>query len=562
MQTENCFGVDMSKARINKALKEEDKLIKKTKTKPEQDLLNNIIESVPDSIYFKDLNSKFVKTNKANAIKLGFSNPEDLIGKTDFDIFDKENAAGAFKDEQEIIRTGKPYISTEKKEVWKDGKVTWAISHKMPTYDSEGNVIGTFGFTRDITEKKKAEIVREALLRISEAAYTTSDMNTLYQRIHEVIVTLMPARNIYIAIYDEKEGVISFPYYVDEFDPSPVQRKPLKGMTEYIMRIDKAVLIDEKTLAELNSIGQIEVVGTKPKIFLGAPLKVGGRTIGVIIVQDYENERAYGEDERQFLIFVTEQIAQVIERKMNSEAIMKYAEELKQLNNTKDKFFSIIAHDLRGPFNSLLGLSEFLVSPDEDLTEAQRNEFIQEIYNLLKNEYELLQNLLQWAAMQLDKVEYKQTKINLFELVSKKMDLLSVQAHNKNIAIVNNVKMDCFVLADNNMLGSIVQNFITNAIKFTNNNGTINVNSTLENELVIVTIEDNGIGMSKERVEEIFRLDSTKSSTGTAGERGTGLGVILCKEMIEKQGGKLTISSEPNVGTKVIFSIPISTEDF
>ena len=552
----------MSKARINKALNEEGSIIKKRKFESEQDLLNNIIESVPDSIYFKDLNSKFVKTNRANAIKLGFSNPEDLIGKTDFDIFDKENAAGAFKDEQEIIRTGKPYISTEKKEVWKDGKVTWAISHKMPTYDSEGNVIGTFGFTRDITEKKKAEIVREALLRISEAAYTTSDMNTLYQRIHEVIVTLMPAKNIYIAIYDEKEGVISFPYYVDEFDPSPVQRKPLKGMTEYIMRIDKAVLIDEKTLTALNSIGQIEVVGTKPKIFLGAPLKVGGRTIGVIIVQDYENERAYGEDERQFLIFVTEQIAQVIERKMNSEAIMKYAEELKQLNNTKDKFFSIIAHDLRGPFNSLLGLSEFLVSPDEELTEVQRNEFIQEIYNLLKNEYELLQNLLQWAAMQLDKVEYKQTKINLFELVSKKMDLLSVQAHNKNIVIVNNVKMDCFVLADNNMLGSIVQNFITNAIKFTNKNGTISVNSTLENESVIVTIEDNGIGMSKERVEEIFRLDSTKSSTGTAGERGTGLGVILCKEMIEKQGGNLTISSEPNVGTKVIFSIPISTKDF
>ncbi len=552
----------MSKARINKALNEEDKVIKKIKTKLEQDLLNNIIESVPDSIYFKDLNSKFVKTNRANAIKLGFSNPEDLIGKTDFDIFDKENAAGAFKDEQEIIRTGKPYISTEKKEVWKDGKVTWAISHKMPTYDSEGKVIGTFGFTRDITEKKKAEIVREALLRISEAAYTTSDMNTLYQRIHEVIVTLMPAKNIYIAIYDEKEGVISFPYYVDEFDPSPVQRKPLKGMTEYIMHIDKAVLIDERKLAELNSIGQIDVIGTKPKIFLGAPLKVGGRTIGVIIVQDYENERAYGEDERQFLIFVTEQIAQVIERKMNSEAIMKYAEELKQLNNTKDKFFSIIAHDLRGPFNSLLGLSEFLVSPDEDLTEKQRNVFIQEIYNLLKNEYELLQNLLQWAAMQLDKVEYKQTKINLFELVSKKMDLLSLQANNKNIAIVNNVKKDCFVLADNNMLGSIVQNFITNAIKFTNKNGAINITSTYENESVIVTIEDNGIGMTKERVEEIFRLDSTKSSTGTAGERGTGLGVILCKEMIEKQGGKLTISSEPNVGTKVIFSIPISTKEF
>ncbi len=523
----------------------------------EQHLLNNFIDSIPDNIYFKDIQSRFIKVNKATAQKLGFEKPEDLIGKTDFDIFDKENATGAYNDEQEIIKTGNPIIGTEKKEIWKDGRVTWATSHKMPTIDETGKIIGTFGFTRDITARKKAELVREALLRISEAAYTASDMETLYRRIHEAISTLMPAKNIYIAIYDEKTDLISWPYFVDEFDEMPAERKPKRGMTEYIMRIGQAVLIDENKIKELMDAGELSVVGTQPKIWLGAPLKVDGKIIGVIVIQDYKNDKAFSEDERELLIFITEQIAQVIERKRNSDAIKQYAEELKQLNNTKDKFFSIIAHDLRSPFNSLLGLSELLTNPEEELTEQEKNDFIREIHILIKNEYELLKNLLEWASMQLGKAEFIPININLFEIVEKKIALLSVHARKKSINLINAVPEEFKVLADPNMLGSIIQNFINNAIKFTNQNGEIRISSAHQNESAIITIEDNGIGISKDRVEKIFNLESAKSSKGTAGESGTGLGLILCKEMIEKHGGKLQIISEVNVGTKVIFNLPL-----
>ncbi len=527
-----------------------------TKMASEQHMLNNFIDNIPDNIYFKDLNSKFIKVNKATALKMGYSNSAKLLGKSDFDIFNKENALGAFNDEQDIIKTGKPYIGTEKREVWKNGKVTWAISHKMPMYDERGNIIGTFGFTRDITERKKAESAREALLNISEAAYTASDMESLYKRIHEAVAALMPAKNIYIAVYDDKTELISFPYYVDEFDPPPVPRNLKKGMTEYILRTGSAALIDERKLAGLVSSGEISVVGTTPKIWLGAPLKVSGKSIGVIVIQDYENEKAYTEEELELLIFVSEQIAQVIERKRSADAIQKYVEELRQLNVTKDKFFSIIAHDLRSPFNSLLGLSEYLANPDEDLTEEERGKFINDIYQLIKNEYELLQNLLEWAAMQLGKVEFNPVEINLYEVAAKKIELLSLHAQKKNITVINNIENNVYVLADRNMLGSTIQNFITNAIKFTNSEGRIKIYSEAAVSSVVVTIEDNGIGMSKERVEEIFRLDSTKSSKGTAGEPGTGLGIILCKEMIEKQGGKLKVESEPKAGTKIIFDIP------
>jgi len=522
----------------------------------DQQLLNSFIELIPDCIYFKDINSRFIKTNKANAIKLGFNNPEELIGKTDFDIFDEKNASEAIKDEQEITKTGRPFIGTEKKEIWKDGKATWAISHKMPTYDDKGNIIGTFGFTRDITIRKKAEIVSQALLRISEAAHTAIDMTTLYEKIHEVILTLMPAKNLYIAIYDDKTDLISFPYFKDEFDLVPAPRKSRKGVTEFIMRTDHAALINQKRLSELSATGEIELIGTLPMILLGAPLKVGGKTIGVIMVQDYESEKEYGDDEKEFLIFVTEQIAQAIERKRSADAIQRYTEELKELNNSKDKFFSIIAHDLRSPFNSLIGLSELLVNPNENLTEPERNEFVIDIHNLIKNVYELIQNLLEWAALQLGKIEYNPLKIELFDLVSKKIELLSMHADKKNISLVNEIKSNKNVLADKNMLGSLIQNFITNSIKFTNIGGTIKIDAALLNGSVVVNIEDNGIGMNKKKVDEILHLHSTKSSKGTSGEQGTGLGVILCKEMIERNGGKLNIISEPGLGTKVIFQIP------
>jgi PAS domain S-box-containing protein len=525
----------------------------------DQLLLNNFIDTIPDNIYFKDLDSRFIKANKATAQKLGFVNPENLIGKTDFDFFDEENAAGALKDEQEIIRTGKPYISTEKKEVWKDGKVTWAISHKMPTYDEVGNVIGTFGFTRDITERKKAEIVREALFCISEAAYTASDMNTLYQRIHEIIVALMPAKNIYIAIYDEKTDLISFPYYHNEFVPHPIPRKPKREITEYLMRMDTIMVLVGKKINELNISGEIEVIETPPKIWLGAPLKVGGKTIGVIVLQDYENEKAYGEDEKEILIFITEQIAHVIERKINSDGIQIYAEELRQLNDTKDKFFSIIAHDLRSPFHGFLGLTKSFAEAAGSYSAQELALLSNAMHQSADNLFNLLNNLLEWAQMQKGSMSFQPIKLSLSDLITENVQTIKKRSEQKEVTIINTVFGSFQVYADEHMINSVILNLLSNAVKYTHRNGTVTLKaSKTGEEMVQLSVSDTGVGMQKSKLDKLFKIGEKIGSKGTDGELSTGLGLLLCKEFVDRNGGKIWVESEEGVGSTFYFTLQSS----
>lgn len=409
---------------------------------------------------------------------------------------------------------------------------------------------------RDITENKRAQNIREVLYQISEAAYTASDMIALYKKIHEAVSLLMPVINFYIAIYDEKTDMVSFPYMVDEFDPPYPPKKAGNGLTEYILRKGEATLIDEKLDLELREAGEVELIGTPTLIWLGVPLKVEGKTIGVIVVQDYHKADTYGEEEKQILVFVAEQIAQVIERKRSAEAIKKFSEELKELNTTKDKFFSIIAHDLKNPFITIMGFSDILLSDYNELTDEERKYYIEEMKKSADLSHDLLQNLLQWSRSQTGRIDYHPEKLNLLETIEENFVLLKKSAENKMIELNHNISKDVFVNADEAMLNTVFRNLLTNAIKFSNKNGKISVTVSDNEYSFLINVRDTGIGMNKERVNELFKLDSTNSTAGTSGETGTGLGLILCKEFIEKHGGKIWVESEEGKGSTFSFTLP------
>lgn len=409
---------------------------------------------------------------------------------------------------------------------------------------------------RDITENKRAQNIREVLYQISEAAYTASDMIALYKKIHEAVSLLMPVINFYIAIYDEKTDMVSFPYMVDEFDPPYPPKKAGNGLTEYILRKGEATLIDEKLDLELREAGEVELIGTPTLIWLGVPLKVEGKTIGVIVVQDYHKADTYGEEEKQILVFVAEQIAQVIERKRSAEAIKKFSEELKELNTTKDKFFSIIAHDLKNPFITIMGFSDILLSDYNELTDEERKYYIEEMKKSADLSHDLLQNLLQWSRSQTGRIDYHPEKLNLLETIEENFVLLKKSAENKMIELNHNISKDIFVNADEAMLNTVFRNLLTNAIKFSNKNGKISVTVSDNEYSFLINVRDTGIGMNKERVNELFKLDSTNSTAGTSGETGTGLGLILCKEFIEKHGGKIWVESEEGKGSTFSFTLP------
>ncbi|MCX6155434.1 MAG: ATP-binding protein [Candidatus Kapabacteria bacterium] len=229
---------------------------------------------------------------------------------------------------------------------------------------------------------------------------------------------------------------------------------------------------------------------------------------------------------------------------------------LLDINATKDKFFSLIAHDLKNPLGNFKQISTMLADSYDDFSEEERIEFINTLKLSSENIYSLLENLLIWSNSPRGLIKIKITEINIKALSDKILDLFTVSAKNKSIELHNYITQDSTVLSDINLLSTIFRNLISNSIKFTNENGRISLSLKIDVNYLIISVCDNGIGMSKETSSKLFQIKRNISTPGTMNESGTGLGLILCKEFIEKLGGSIWVESQLGQGSTFIFSIP------
>lgn len=229
---------------------------------------------------------------------------------------------------------------------------------------------------------------------------------------------------------------------------------------------------------------------------------------------------------------------------------------LKEANDTKDKFFSIIAHDLKNPFQTLLGFSEILLEDYNSLSDEEKLDLINEISNSSNNAHKLLHNLLQWSRSQTGTINFAPEKIELADLFETELLVLRTFATKKNIKITFLPGTNSSVFADRDMMATVFRNLVSNAIKFTKNRGEVTITISEKNDKAIVAVSDTGLGMTEEKRKSIFNLDSGHSTAGTNGEQGTGLGLILCKEFVEKNNGKIWVESKPEEGSIFYFTIP------
>jgi len=244
------------------------------------------------------------------------------------------------------------------------------------------------------------------------------------------------------------------------------------------------------------------------------------------------------------------------EKKITEKRIQEYSEELKESNQSKDKFFSILAHDLRSPFHSILGYSEILNNEYDSLGDDERKKFISILRASTKNVYDLLENLLQWSRLQTGRMTCTPETFDISFELEDTLDVLKVNALRKNIEVANSIPEGTMVVADKNMVRSVLQNLISNAVKFTNIYGIISVSAIRKEKFLEVVVRDTGIGISKEDMEKLFRIDISFTRKGTAKESGTGLGLILSRELIHKNGGTIWVESEVGKGTTFHFTIP------
>ncbi|MBN1768481.1 MAG: PAS-domain containing protein [Prolixibacteraceae bacterium] len=234
----------------------------------------------------------------------------------------------------------------------------------------------------------------------------------------------------------------------------------------------------------------------------------------------------------------------------------KYEKQLTQLNSDKDRFISILAHDLRSPFNSLLGLSNYLTKNVSKLSLKEIETIAASIYDTSDKTFSLLEDTLLWASVQSETITYTPVSTNIVAIINEVIEILEPIAQYKNILLKNELENELNANIDIYMFKAILRNLISNAIKFTNKNGEIKISATHINTNTVVKVADNGIGMKQELIDKLFSFEPVNSASGTANETGTGLGLILCKDFVDKHCGKIWVESTLGKGTTVSFSIP------
>jgi signal transduction histidine kinase len=252
-------------------------------------------------------------------------------------------------------------------------------------------------------------------------------------------------------------------------------------------------------------------------------------------------------------------LAKQIDDKDNAiNALKKSDAKLKESNDTKDKFFSIIAHDLRSPLLTIESFSELLIEDVKEIDVAESEKYLTIIKSAAKNTVYLLDNLLKWAKSQTGQIIFNPQKLILSSIISEIIE------HSNSVAVVKGISLfqkktdEIEVYADEEMLKTILRNLISNAIKFTNSDGEINVYAAVNDKSIEIVVSDNGVGMDEETQNKLFRLETNIKTFGTANEKGSGLGLILCKEFVEKHGGKIWVESELGKGSNFKFTLPFN----
>ncbi|MCX6175353.1 MAG: ATP-binding protein [Ignavibacteriales bacterium] len=517
-----------------------------------EDSYRDLVENSSDLIITHDLDGNLLSSNGTALKIIGYSKDEIInMNLQNIIVPEYRRLFNVYLDNIKRIghARGLMIIQTKTGE-----KRIWEYNNTLRTEGIAKPIVR--GMAKDVTEQKRAELERRVLYEITHGVTTTANLDELLKLIHNSLKKIIYAENCFVALNDQTTELFSFPYFVDKFDPTPEPVAMRKSCSAYVFKTGKSLLLTQKLFDQLVEQDEVELVGTNSPSWIGVPLQTPSKTIGVLVLQHYEEENVYTERDVKFLDTVGSQIAIVIERKLAEKEIKKRNEQLSKLNSEKDKFFSIIAHDLKNPFVTILGFSELLLADYAELNDEERKYYIEEMKKSADLSHNLLQNLLLWSRAQTGRIEFNPQKLNLHNIFHENLDLVKATADRKQIQLNHDLPDDITLIADEDMLNTIIRNLLTNAIKFTNKGGTISVKAVSNEHDIEIAVADSGVGMDQKTIDNLFRLDVTSSASGTESESGTGLGLILCKEFVEKNNGKIWVESELGKGSTFYFNLP------
>lgn len=480
-----------------------------------------LLDESPDPIFCFTPEGRYIYVN--NAFAKGVRKPvNQIIGNKIWDVFDKDEADKRFAALSTVFQSGNEKV-IEVRVPRPDGN-RFYITTITPIKDKNGKVITAICSSKEITDRKKAEL----------ALMQSEDRLAAFMKFIPLMVMIKDHEHR--AIYANDNLRKTFP--VDDW----MGKKP----HELYPSETADFIVEKDNLAFENGFISFEETWTD---------KEGCKH--VIYVHKFRIDIS---DSKPLIGLI---LSDITEMKMN-EAILKESNEkykqlsteLKELNSAKDKFISILSHDLRGPFQGFLGITEFLMSELKNIPAAEAESHLKDLNTALHYQFELLEDLLQWSKLQIGRIDFNPSLLSVKSEISKVLMPLYSAINNKQIQINNLVTPDCFVNADAHLLRTLLRNILSNAVKFSFKKGTITINVEEKESFTQFSITDDGVGIHENDIPKLFQLDTHHSSSGTEGEHGSGLGLLLCKEIVEKHGGKIWVNSTVDKGSTFYFTFP------
>ncbi len=492
-------------------------------------LIRSVFEASQNGIVLLN-KTKIALVNDSFVEMFGFRSASEILGMNPLDFIDekdKERVASLIGLAEEGKEAPTRFYFTGRKK----NLSQFEVENSVSTYEIENEKFAVW-ILRDVTDEKKAQNA----LAISEERY-----RSITENISESIWTAERQDGKLKAVFYTPAIKKITSYEAQEFLDDPALWKKIIHPDDVDDVVDKLHKFYADSARFTNTI-ECRIIDT-----LGNVIWIEDR---ITVVRDIK-----GDIHKIFGI-----VSDISLSKKAEEELKKSALNLKELNETKDRFISIISHDLRTPFSSILGFTDLLLN-DKDLDEEGKTQYIRYIQESSKSMLSLVNSLLDWTRLQTGSVKFEPERINAKELIEKSMQILSGAAIQKKIVLISEMQKDFYVHADSGLLLQVFNNLISNAIKFTKSGGSILINAkaNIEKKQVEFSVKDDGVGISKEDIPKLFKVDSKYTTSGTAGEKGSGLGLSLVHDIVQKHGGEIWVESESGKGTEFIFSIPVAS---
>ncbi len=423
--------------------------------------------------------------------------------------------------------------------------------------------IAYIGIYRNIATERKNQLLQEILYNISSAALKQMDIKEIYPTIVQELSKIWDTNNFFIALYDKTSDTMSLPFFADEKDK--FYEIPTKGtISGYVIKNNKSVLLKEDDLKVLEEANEIELVGTPCKVWMGVPLKVENNIIGIMCLQDYNDEDKFSQDDLYVLDFIANQIAIAIQRRMMLDNLVVARQRAEEAAQAKQIFMSTMSHEIRTPLNEVIGITNLLLqsNPRED-----QMDFIKTLRFSGNHLLTLVNDVLDYNKMESGKIVFEQIQFNLNDFLDELMKSYSFRSKAKNLSFEINRegKLPDEVIGDQIRLNQILSNLLSNALKFTSQGGitvTIRELERIENQSRMeFSVQDTGIGIPQDKHSEIFESFTQAAADTTRRYGGSGLGLAICKKLVELQGGKIILESEPGVGSTFKFILTFTVTE-